>query len=233
MRYELIKNSHAGVIVDPTPVLLDIAATFCITFDLPYDGAYIALFRDERGVEYKAVISGGGVVVPKGIIGKEQRVGLTVCLVDGDKIEWAWECHPLKVGCFLHLRQTQWQLTAGLSDEDMFARLAEIERSHAATNAAFEAIKEEFEGVKETLRVLGTSIEEMAKGYEERFRELVLAAHARDMAFLAYAWAEYRSDVQLNAKGLSVEAFIDALGYDVARFSGEELDKINSFKEVL
>lgn len=143
MKYELVKNSHAGIITDPTPVLLDIAGTFKITFDLPCEGAYFALFRDEGGTEYKAVITRGEAAVPKGIIGKEQRVGLTVCLTDGDKILWAWECHPLKIGSFLQLRKTQWQLTSGFSDAELLARLAEIERVHAETEAKFSDLKRE------------------------------------------------------------------------------------------
>lgn len=143
MRYELIKNSHAGIITDPTPVLLDIAGTFRIVFDLPSEGAYFALFRDEGGIEYKAVIRGGEAIIPKGIIGKEQLVGLTVCLIDGEKISWAWECHPLKIGSFLQLRKTQWQITSGFSDTELLARLAEIERLHAETEAHFSDLKRE------------------------------------------------------------------------------------------
>lgn len=157
MRYELIKNSHTGVITDPTPVLLDIAGTFKITFDLPGEGAYFALFRDEGGIEYKAVIRGGEATVPRGIIGKEQLVGLTVCLTDGDKILWAWECHPLKIGSLLQLRKTQWQLTSGFSDAELLARLAEIERVHAETETRFEELKREYEGrTSETERILSS-----------------------------------------------------------------------------
>lgn len=133
MQYELIANTNKGVIIDPTPVLRDIKDTFEVSFILPSGGAYIALFRGEDNQEHTAVIKDSKAFVPKELIGKEQRVGLTVCLTDGEKILHSWECHPLAVGAFLKLRQTQWQLTAALCDEELYARLAEIERANAKT----------------------------------------------------------------------------------------------------
>lgn len=144
MKYELIENSNAGVIIDPTPVLRDIKDTFEVSFLLPHAGAYIALFRGEDGVEHKAVIKDSAVQIPKELLGKEQRVGLTVCFIDGDTVVHAWECHPLKVGAFLYLRQTQWQITAALTDAELYARLAEIERGDAETRAAFDALKRDY-----------------------------------------------------------------------------------------
>lgn len=144
MQYELINGSGVGVITNSTPILRDIKDTFCVSFLLPEAGAYIALFRDESGVEYRTIIQDSTAKVPKPLLTKEQRVGLTVCKVDGEKITQSWECHPLKVGTFLSLRQTQWQITAGLDDRELFARLAEVEREHAKTRAEFDALKADY-----------------------------------------------------------------------------------------
>ena len=144
MQYELINGSSVGVITNPTPILRDIKDTFCVSFLLPEAGAYIALFRDESGVEYRTTIQDSTAKVPKPLLTKEQRVGLTVCKVDGEKITQSWECHPLKVGTFLSLRQTQWQIMAGLDDRELFARLAEVEREHAKTRAEFDALKADY-----------------------------------------------------------------------------------------
>lgn len=135
MRYELIKNSDVGVITDPTPILRDIKDTFPVSFVLPEPGAYVALFRDESGVEYRATIKDGVAKVPKQLLGKEQLAGLTVCQVSDDAILHTWECHPLKIGTFLSLRQTQWQITAGLTDKEIYARITELERQHATAHA--------------------------------------------------------------------------------------------------
>ena len=143
MKYELIKDSHLGVILDPMPILLDIKDTFEVSFVLPDDGAYIALFRDEDGFEYKVVIKDGVAKVPKQLFKKEQRVGLTVCLLDGERITHAWECHSFKISAFLYLRQSQWQITAAVDDKEIFDRLAEIENSHSETQTAFYALRAE------------------------------------------------------------------------------------------
>ena len=79
MQYELIPNSSVGVITDTSPVFRDVKDTFAVSFILPEPGEYIALFRDESGTEYRASIKDGAAKVPKQLLTKEQRIGLTVC----------------------------------------------------------------------------------------------------------------------------------------------------------
>lgn len=169
MRYELIDNSDVGVIIDPTPILRDIKDTFAVSFVLPDAGAYVALFRDEDGVEYRVTIADGAAKIPKQLLTKEQRIGLTVCEIYDDKILRSWVCQTLKVGTFLSLRKTQWQITAGTDDKELYARLAEIERANAkeraeykALLAAFDTLQAEYDGYKAAT----------AKAEEERAAQL-------------------------------------------------------------
>ena len=134
MRYELLKDSNAGVVIDQTPVLQDIKDTFKVSFLLPGEGAYIALFRGEDNIEHKAVIRDNTVVIPKALLNKEQLVRLTVCKIDGDKIVRAWECWSLRIGAFLHMRQRQWQVAA--AEKDIIARLAGLERENSTLKAS-------------------------------------------------------------------------------------------------
>lgn len=169
MQYELIANSNKGVIIDPTPVLRDIKDTFPVSFVLPDSGAYIAIFRGEDNQERKAVIKDGSVLIPKELITKEQRVGVTVCLTDGETIMHSWECHPLAVGSFLKLRQTQWQITAALSDEELYARIAEIERTQAKTLEEMQTLEATYKELNENIT---TAAEENAKTLEGLRKEL-------------------------------------------------------------
>lgn len=141
MRYELLKDSNAGVVIDPTPVLQDIKDTFKVSFLLPGEGAYIALFRGEDNIEHKAIIKGGAVIIPKALLTKEQLVRLTVCKIDGDKIVRAWECWSLRIGAFLHMRQRQWQVAA--AEKDILARLAELTSENATLKATVSRVKNE------------------------------------------------------------------------------------------
>jgi len=145
MRYELIDNSDVGVIIDPTPILRDIKDTFAVSFVLPDAGVYVALFRDEDGVEYRVTIADGAAKIPKQLLTKEQRIGLTVCEIYDDKILRSWVCQTLKVGTFLSLRKTQWQITAGTDDKELYARLAEIERANAKERAEYKALLAAFD----------------------------------------------------------------------------------------
>lgn len=188
MQYELINGSGVGVITNSTPILRDIKDTFCVSFVLPGEGVYVALFRDEGGVEYRATIKDSVAKVPRQILTKNQRVGLTVCKVDGDEITQSWECYPLKVGSFLELRKTQWQITVGMDDRELYARLAEVEREHAKTQAEFNELKaensrradefaktaqeyaESVNGLTKALASVKTTNETLAKSYNEAIK---------------------------------------------------------------
>ena len=68
---------------------------------------------------------------------------------------------------------------------------------------------------------------------EKNFEIVLHGQHLRDIAFLAYAWAEYQNDLQLNAKSLTLEAFAETLGYSLSAFTEEELEEITNQKEKL
>ena len=148
MQYELIPNSSVGVITDTSPVFRDVKDTSAVSFILPEPGEYIALFRDESGTEYRASIKDGAAKVPKQLLTKEQRIGLTVCKITDEAIEQTWECPTLKVGTFLSLRQTQWQITVGADDKELYARLASIEREHAKRGAEYAALLDAFDALQ-------------------------------------------------------------------------------------
>lgn len=143
MKYKLLENAQIGVIIDVTPVMQDFKDTFKVSFLLPYDGTYIAIFRDAHGVEYKAIIHNAVAVVPKDIIVKEQLVGLTVCLVDGEQILYSWECQPLRISSFLNMRKNQRQLAAGMTDEKLYQRIAELEQGYADFKATCDSLADQ------------------------------------------------------------------------------------------
>ncbi len=89
-----------------------------------------------------------------------------------------------------------------------------------------EALREQIEGLKETVIDLEKKNAEAVQGLQKTVHDL-------RAAFLAYSWAEYQSDIQLNGKSLSFEEFVVALGYDPEQFTEEEIEKIKAFKEEL
>lgn len=175
MRYGLIENSDIGVIIDPTPILRDIKDTFKVSFVLPKAGAYVALFRDESGVEYRATIKDGAAKVPKQLLAKEQRIGLTVCQINDDEILHTWVCQTLKVGTFLSLRQSQWQITVGTDDKELYARLAEIERANAKARAEYGALLAAFETLQGEFARCKQESARTAQEHAERQNELIKA----------------------------------------------------------
>lgn len=68
--------------------------------------------------------------------------------------------------------------------------------------------------------------EENAKEVEKVRQEMKREIRTLVAAFLSFAWAEYEYDVQLNAKNLTAEKFVEMLGYSV---TDEEMEKIKGF----
>ncbi|MCH5163082.1 MAG: hypothetical protein J1G38_06290 [Clostridiales bacterium] len=178
MKYELIHNSDVGVIVDSTPILRDIKGTFTVSFVLPENGAYVALFRDESGIEYRTIVKDGVAKVPKELLKKEQLVGLTVCQVSDDAVLRSWECQTLKVGSFISLRQTQWQITAGVDDKALFARLAEIESANAKARAEYSALLAAFDSLQTEFASYKKETDRAEQEHAERLTELLKALAA-------------------------------------------------------
>lgn len=78
------------------------------------------------------------------------------------------------------------------------------------------------------LRNRAEALEKLLTQANARADEEEKRNRARDLAFLSYAWADYQSNVQLNAKNLSAEEFAAALGYELTE---EELEQIKNKKE--
>lgn len=91
----------------------------------------------------------------------------------------------------------------------------------------------EIEALQEQINKMQRSSEERERKDAEEVKELRKTLHELQAAFLAYAWAEYQSDIQLNGKSLPFAQFIIALGYNPEQFSEEEIKKIKVFKEEL
>lgn len=175
MQFELIPNENVGIITDATPIFRDIKDTYNVSFILPDDGVYVALFRDERGVEYRAMIKDGAVSIPKHILGKEQRAGLTVCKTTDEEIEHSWECPTLKIGTFLSLRQTQWQITVGTDDKELYKRFADIERENARRGSECAALLDNFNVLQAEFMRCQQEIERVVKECSERQTEQIMA----------------------------------------------------------
>lgn len=85
----------------------------------------------------------------------------------------------------------------------------------------------------EIMREELNAIEEWQRRAKEQADEMNKRNHRRDVAFLAFAYAEYQNDLQLNAKSLSFKEFASSLGYPAEEFSPDEIETIKNFKEAL
>lgn len=81
--------------------------------------------------------------------------------------------------------------------------------------------------VVELIKQLNEAQEEM-KAIRRELAEQKKAERARAVSMLAFAYAEYNYDVQLNAHGMTLDEFAARLGYTL---TDEETEKIKSIKE--
>lgn len=153
MKYEIDINAIKGIMIDRTPILQDIRDTYKVSFLLP-KGTFIVLFKGEDGIEYRQSIIEGVCKVPKALLKKEQYVEVLVSQIDKDQITRSWVCEPLKITAFLNLRQTQWQVSGGMTDKDCLNRLWDLEQSLAYQKEDMTEFKAEAYRQTEYLNVL-------------------------------------------------------------------------------
>lgn len=75
--------------------------------------------------------------------------------------------------------------------------------------------------------------EALEKQREEDNDAIECAVGGLVYALLAYSYAEYENDVQLNARGLSIEELAEVLGLSTKGLSEEEIEEIKNVKEKL
>lgn len=165
MKYELIPNASRGVLIDRTPILQDIRDTYEVSFLMPKSAAYVVLFKGEDGIEYRKTINDGVCKIPKELLAKEQYVEVIVCQIDDEKVIHTWECEPLKITALLNLRQTQWQVSGGMTDKDCYARLCEMERVFSQSIEEVSKIQDVVRALVEDSAVLKKQNIELAENY--------------------------------------------------------------------
>lgn len=130
MKYTISKDCDKGILTDRTPVLQDVKDTYEVSFLLPESNTYIATFTDKQCVQYRKAITDGKCRVPKELLRCAQYVGLVVSEIDGDQILRTWECEPLRVTALCNMRQTQWELSGGMTDTDTREKISALEMAH-------------------------------------------------------------------------------------------------------
>ncbi|MDE6274348.1 MAG: hypothetical protein K2L87_04805 [Clostridiales bacterium] len=87
--------------------------------------------------------------------------------------------------------------------------------------------------LREENEALRNELTEFKKQVGGTFAALQERERKKDIAFLSYAYAEYKSDIQLNSKDLDVTEFLWTLGYSAADFTDEEIIEITNKREDL
>lgn len=95
----------------------------------------------------------------------------------------------------------------------------------ALLTAKNENRKKETEALVKRLAEVEFRAERAEKSLNETSRKITVA-------LLSFAYAEYVGDVQLNAKSLTAEGFISALGFSPQEFTEQELEEIKKKKEI-
>ena len=103
-----------------------------------------------------------------------------------------------------------------------FPELSVLQKSVDDAKASYAEKKDELE---EKEKSLDTALQEVKENAEK-------AVHRLTVAFLSFAYAEYRTDIQMNAKDLSAEDFLAAFGFSASDFTEDELNEIKKEKDL-
>ena len=96
-----------------------------------------------------------------------------------------------------------------------------------------ELLKDEISALKKELAEVKEWHADSVEATEDGFRIVMEMYDEFRAAFLAFAFAEYENDVQLNAHGLSIVELAEALGIDTDGLTDEGLEEIKNRKEKL
>lgn len=103
-----------------------------------------------------------------------------------------------------------------------FPELSVLQKSVDDAKASYAEKKDALEEKKKSL---DSALQEVKENAEK-------AVHRLAVAFLSFAYAEYRTDIQMNAKDLSAEDFLAAFGFSASDFTEDELNEIKKEKDL-
>lgn len=186
---------------DNAPFLLESGALE-VTFVLPaFSGEFFATAKQNGKKSTPEKISNGSV--------------LTFSTDPGEfSLEVTHYCRGEEVGRY----PVEPLLIKAVNDRvSAFPEISDLRARVDALECASKAQKEKLSGI--------------AEGVPEWLKQADAAIHKRDVSLLAYMWADYKYNVQLNEKNLGLKDFISALGYEIRDFSQDDLEYIESKKE--
>lgn len=103
-----------------------------------------------------------------------------------------------------------------------FPELSVLQKSVDDAKASYAEKKDALEEKKKSL---DSALQEVKENAEK-------AVHRLAVAFLSFAYAEYKTDIQMNAKDLSAEDFLAAFGFSASDFTEDELNEIKKEKDL-
>ena len=103
-----------------------------------------------------------------------------------------------------------------------FPELSVLQKSVDDAKASYAEKKDELE---EKEKSLDAALQEVKENAEK-------AVHRLAVAFLSFAYAEYKTDIQMNARDLSAEDFLAAFGFSASDFTEDELNEIKKEKDL-
>ncbi len=206
MEYTLYPNTGQGILTDRTPIFGDVKDTLKISFILPGKGTFIAVFQGQKNEE-RRLIKDGACIFPLISLLKEQFISVLVLQVapDGKSITQTWNCESIKLGTLNSLMRDRWEISGGLSDKSVMARLSEIEKQH---NQVFDKLQETIEHMQKMKdRVTESEINYANvynKSLEELKRVITVAQgtyyHAVDLLNAATEYYRQKADALMKAE---------------------------------
>ena len=208
MRTITIKSGGLGRYNDVSPFLVE-SRTIELKFNLPNFHGQFFLVTELNGKNLGAIeIPKEGTVKLEGLEAGELKA-VVKHYIRGELIE-TYKVEPLLLKAV---------------DTDLSAT-PEI----AFLTAECEALRKKLEEAEEKL----TAAEKWRKETEEREDETESYVGSLIAAFLFFAYADYQTNLQLNAKNLSVEEFVRTLGLELGEILSEDrIECIEKFKEEL
>lgn len=173
MKYQISDSNARGVLVDNFPVYVDVGGTLEVSFSLPRESHFVAIFKATGEVEQKAVIKDGVCKLPAKLLlnQKTRYIDVSVAELNGSIIEKAWACDPLRVSSFFSASRSQLHISSGVSDQDYLKRVLDLENENVSLNKKLEATNSKVVEQQQQISTLTECIKKIVEKHNELVKQ--------------------------------------------------------------
>jgi hypothetical protein len=172
MKYLISESNKKGVLVESTPIYVDVQGTAEVSFSLPKEANYVAIFKAPNDIARKVAIKNGVCSIPSALLSNQatRYIDVSVAEVHADSLR-IWTCDPLRISSFFAASRSQLHISSGVSDEDYLKRVLELEEENKSLNAKIDELNSKAVEYEKQVSTLTVCINKVVEKHNELVKQ--------------------------------------------------------------